>query len=128
MKLETILDRMFPGHLDKSLPMFSDLQLTSMVRQTYVVGEDIPDIWAKTKIPDESNDINEILKNLRKENPAILRAFTETALKAYFSNPLVLAPLQNGHVVLFPNAKVLDEIDYDLLIPVIEKYDGKIAP
>ena len=128
MNLETILDRMFPGHLDKSLPMFSDLQLTSMVRQTYVVGEDIPDIWAKTKIPDESNDINEILKNLRKENPVILRAFMETALKAYFSNPLVLAPLQNGHAVLFPNAKVLDEIDCDLLIPVIEKYDGKIAP
>ena len=128
MNLETILDRMFPGHPDKSLPVFSDLQLTPMVRQTYVLGEDIPDIWAKTEMPDDPNDINAILKNLGKENPAILRAFTETALKAYFSNPLVLAPLQNGHAVLFPNAKVLDEIDYDLLIPVIQKYDGKVAP
>jgi len=125
MDLETILNQMFPGHPAKGLPMFSALESTPMVQQAYTVGSLILGIWEKIDISDCPSDINETLKELRKINSTLLREFTEISLQAYFSNPLVVAPLQNGHAVLFPHAKVLDEMDYDLLIPVIEKYDGK---
>jgi hypothetical protein len=66
-------------------------------------------------------DINEFLKLFKKNFYNEANNFIENAINYYFSHPEVLLRIQEGNATLFPNFKALPDIDYDLLIPVVNR-------
>lgn len=66
-------------------------------------------------------EINTLLKALKKIDMQSINQFIELSMEFYFTHPKVLESIQDGRQTLFPNARTLPEIDFDLLIPVFEQ-------
>lgn len=69
----------------------------------------------------EELEINYALSLLKKENKSFVDDVINKGLELYFTHPQVLKKIQHGKATLFPNARVLPDINFDLLIPVVEK-------
>lgn len=109
--------KMFPGK--KQLPSISDIN-----NSAFFIDTDIENMLSKY-ILDNGFDLNDVeinnfLKGLKRFNYNLANQFINGAVDYYFSHPEVLSYLQGDRVPLFPNYRSLPEIDYDLLIPVIE--------
>ena len=74
-----------------------------------------------------ADDVNAGLKDIKGDVPDAWQAFALAALEAYFSAPAVIRGVRGGPEVLFPHARVLPEIDYDLLAPVLERFEDGAA-
>jgi len=66
-------------------------------------------------------EINEFLKLFKKNFYNDANSFIENGINYYFSHPEVLLTLQEGKTTLFPNHRALPDIDYDILIPVLNE-------
>lgn len=109
--IDALLDAMFPGA--ETLPRFSE----SGAQAPGDPQGHIAALAAEHAGP----EINVRLKAMRKADPEAVATFTEAALRAYFAAPAVVSPLRGGPAELFPHARSLPEIDYDLLAPVLER-------
>lgn len=123
MNIETLLDRMFPGTKDGILPVFSDLN----VDLSSLIGSDVLEqitisLNAQPQDVLMVDDVNTLLKALRRDIPNTMQDFTLTTLEAYFSASRTVRAVRGGPEVLFPHARVLEDIDYSLLEPVLEKF------
>lgn len=117
-----LLDRMFPGGGAQGLPSFTSL------------GEPATSIFAKEGYYNLNNalavclselrnldtvDVNDILKRLRAQDYDLAQSFLSRALDVYFTHPDVISALSMGKTTLFPNERILEDIDYDLLEQVV---------
>ena len=117
-----LLDRMFPGCGAQGLPSFTSL------------GEPATSIFAKEGYYNLNNalavclselrnldtvDVNDILKRLRAQDYDLAQSFLSRALDVYFTHPDVISALSMGKTTLFPNERILEDIDYDLLEQVV---------
>ncbi|MEM6577497.1 MAG: hypothetical protein AAF678_03320 [Pseudomonadota bacterium] len=120
MKLGVLLDQMFPGDARRGMPRFSDVcdpvdGLLDFDRQSRLCSMlDAVDL-------SQTDDINTVLRDLRQQDPDLMRGFIENALEAYFSAPEVMEAANGTPATLFPNARALPDIDYALLEPVYER-------
>lgn len=129
--LDLLLDRMFPGDDSRGLPRFSD----ACAATDPLLGL-TPDLLATVQTalaalpPEEADaaDVNLPLKALRKAAPEAAQAFTLAALDRYLSAPQVVRTLRGGPAVLFPHPRALPEIDYELLLPVMERAAAQKDP
>ena len=122
MTIETLLDRMFPGTKDGIFPVFSDLDLDLSSLFVDDALEQIATLL-NTQPQDVLNadDVNTLLKALRRDIPDTIHDFTLKTLEAYFSAPIIVRAVREGPEVLFPHSRALEDIDYCLLEPVMEK-------
>lgn len=152
MTLTALLDKMFPGDPARDLPAFSETgqdlaralapEVWEAVAAALLAvlpgvladggaglgGETGDETGHDTDADTSPLDINTVLKALRRAAPKPMQAFTETALEQYFSAPLVIRALRGGPETLFPHARSLPDIDYDLLAPVLARAETAQEP
>ena len=116
------LDLMFPGDEDLGMPSFSGIaphlieRLDQEAHSFFVEIENIiiPELRFENSL--------DLLAYSRKHLPITMRKVTTVAIQNYFADPKVIASLRKGEAVLFPHPRVLPEINYELLEPVMELY------
>ena len=126
MILEDFCDLIFPHNESSNLPAFSetcilyddDLKFSLFLEINSMINS-LPELTS-------ADDINDILKTLKHKNSPLIDSFLKHLIELYFTSPKVIASLKNGQTVLFPNAKELPEIDFELLETVIENV-GEVA-
>lgn len=110
--------KMFP-ETRGDLPAFSNIDTTGLLEK-FDATQVINNLIADQKIDLDDIEINAFLKLFKKESYEIANGFIEVAISFYFSHPQVLSMLQGGRITLFPHYRAMPEINYDLLIPVVE--------
>ena len=124
MNVLQLLDAMFPGNEARSLPPFSSLGEAACSTFNDV---EYFDIGLALNAYSPETDVNDILKFLRRNDFDLVQSFIGKALDVYFANPIVIGALKQGEIILFPNQRILEDIDYDLLEQVLEQKLGRIA-
>jgi hypothetical protein len=119
MKLEQFLNRMIPENTEKKIPCFSNLISLNTLMLTLNSFEEIESILNEMDITLNELDIGIQLKWLRKKNLKVFKELELKVIEAYFSHPYVIQKITAGNATLFPHAKVLSDINFDLLEPVI---------
>lgn len=110
---------MFPLN-DGNLPAFEELDTSDLI-QNQAIEDLLNKLVIGRKIDLETIEINAFLTILKKEYYKIANDFITATIGYYFSHPQVLIKIQDGRKTLFPNPRVLPDINFDLLIPVMEK-------
>ena len=123
MNLNTLLNEMFPGDVASGIPSFA--QLSEFHSTTFCLQSHKGLIEALAAIP-VGTDVNLVLKKLKSDNFDATQSFIQKALEVYFTHPDVLGALRDGKITLYPHVRVLNDIDYDLLEPVMTKNLGAI--
>ena len=127
MDVSDLLDQMFPGGGLWGLPSFSSLgePSTSMFSKeiSYNLDNALAICFAEFNNL-ESVNVNDVLKRLRAYDFDLAKLFISKALDVYFTHPDVVSTLSMGKLTLFPNERILAEIDYDLLEQVVEQNLG----
>ena len=119
-----LLEAMFPGDTARALPSFKALGAEAFARLDAEAKALTPHLIDHAAALAQLSDINDTLKALRKLAPEHAQAFTLAALESYFSSPVVISALRGGAAVLFPHARSLPDIDYELLEPVLDRFSG----
>jgi hypothetical protein len=114
-----LLEEMFPGDPVRGLPPFSALGRGALEKLDTEASALVPYLRDHAEIIDSIPEVNEALVALRKLAYQPVQDFIFAALNTYFAAPAVVSVLRGGPVLLFPNARVLPDIDYDLLTPVL---------
>jgi hypothetical protein len=118
-----LLARMFPGEPERSVPAF-DAIAAARLGERFAGLDEIDALILKETEAAWPEDVNVLLKALRSGAPDLVGHFTEQVVVLYFSTPAVSRALTGKPVPLFPNRTVMDDIDYDLLEPVIANCKG----
>ncbi len=119
---------MFPGDESLGLPLFSDISQTLRKRFEQQALSSIKDIESLINSDNKFDSTFQALDHVRRLNPLAIRYFTVAALENYFAEPKVIAYFRNGPVKLFPNPRVLPEIDFNLLEDVLKIYEKDSNP
>lgn len=118
MLVNEVYAKMFTGE-GEGLPAFGDLDGSEAISNDKLEIA-ITSFSLNTDYDIESIDINDWLKAFKKSEPELAEQLINQGLEFYLTHPKVLSGIQNGRETLFPNARTLSDIDYDLLIPVVE--------
>lgn len=121
LALCNLLDAMFPGDDARSLPSFNSLGRDAFDALLNEAEALMPYVQNHAEDFNPSMDVKASLSVLRKVAPQTTHAFIISALEVYFSSPLVISRLREGPAVLFPHARSLPDIDYELLEPVVDR-------
>lgn len=116
-----LLEAMFPGDAARALPSFRALGPEVFARLHAEAEALAPHLNDHAEALVQLSDINDRLKALRKLAPEHMQAFTMAALDSYFAAPGVISVLRGGPAVLFPHARSLSDLDYNLLEPVLDR-------
>ena len=122
MDVSDLLDRMFPGGGVQGLPSFSSLgePTTSIFAKEGNYNLDHALTVCLSQLHNLDNvDVNDVLKRLRAQDYGLAKSFVSKALDVYFTHPDVISALSMGRTTLFPNERILEDIDYDLLEQVV---------
>lgn len=111
-----LLQAMFPG--TDNVPSFVDLdnKIDKAVSINYI--NQAASAFVAVNDYNPELDINAILKLMKHDKSLDMGAFLNSALEVYFTAPEVVSQLTNTPVPLFPNARVLPDVNYDLLEPI----------
>ena len=127
--LEKLCDSLLPGDTERQVPSFSQLKLTdkliekcdvSLVSDAHRIYHEI----AKSLFLHEGCDPIQLQKSyllLREEMNVRLNPILREVINLYYSNRLVTESLGLNRSLPFPKGIRLEEIDYDLLVPVVER-------
>ena len=124
MDVSQLLDAMFPGDEARGLPTFSSLDETESVTFADVGYFDF-ELSLKAYSP--GMDVNEVLRLLRANDFDLVQSFVGKALDVYFTHPIVILALKQDEVTLFPNQRILEDIDYNLLEQVVDQNLGRLV-
>lgn len=71
---------------------------------------------------DEENkiDVNIHIKKFKKNEMININQFLENTVNLYFTSPSVISCLRYGDVTIYPNARTLRDINYELLEKVYQ--------
>lgn len=119
MKLELFLNRMIPENKAKKIPCFSDLISLNTLMLTSDSFIEIESMLSEMDVILNELDIGIQLKWLRKKNLKVFKELELKVIEAYFSHPYVIQAITAGKATLFPHARFLSDINFDLLEPVI---------
>lgn len=111
-----LLSSMFPG--SKCVPGFSDLDESIELAASIRNIDEAASAYVLIRAQNSDLDINAIIKLMKLGKTFDVTDFLNSALEVYFSSTIVVSQLTNAPVPLFPNERVLSDIDYDLLEPV----------
>lgn len=120
-----LLDEMFPGDSARGLPSFSALGPEALVDLEGKIIALMPYLRNLADMSDPPSEVNDTLKTLRKLAPDLTKDFLLAGLNIYFAAPAVVEALRGGPAALFPHARALPEIDFDLLHPVLELFSER---
>ena len=122
MNVSNLLDRMFPGGGAQGLPSFKSLgePATSIFAKEgyYNLNNALVECLSEFRYQD-AVDVNDVLKRLRAQDYGLAKSSVSKALDVYFTHPDVISALSMGRTTLFPNERILEDIDYDLLEQVV---------
>jgi hypothetical protein len=124
MGVSQLLDAMFPGDEARGLPAFSDL---GEIASSIFVEVGYLDLELALETCSPEKEVNDILKFLRNNDFDLVQSFVGKALDVYFTHPIVVGALNQDGITLFPNHRILEDIDYDLLEQVVEQNLGRIT-
>jgi hypothetical protein len=119
-----LLCGMFPGDPDRSVPGFHEIDAFARLEQQFSQMQEIDTLLLEEQRGDWPDDINVLLKMLKNKAPKTVEGFIEHAVISYFSTSAVSRALTGKPSPLFPHPSVMDEIDYNLLEPVIANSGG----
>lgn len=121
MNLDSLLNDMFPGDKDSNLPSFAQLCEPDAKLFCLSPYKELCKTLAASPV---GSDVNHILKVLRSRHFETTQSFIKEAMDAYFTHPKVISELRRGETTLYPYIRLLDDIDYELLEPVVEQNLG----
>ena len=120
MRLEDLIDKMIPSDAETRLPCFSNICTLNDLNMSSYYIKDLQGLMKITNSFSETDDVNIIIKWLRKENSAAVKELEIKVIEAYFSNPIVIQKLAGSAATLYPNKKILPEINFEVLEPVLD--------
>jgi hypothetical protein len=115
---------MFPGDLVRSIPGFHEINAFARLEQQFSQMQLIDTLLFEEQRGDWPDDVNLLLKMLKNKAPETVEGFVEHAVILYFSTSTVSQALTGKPSPLFPHPNVIEEIDYNLLEPVIANSRG----
>jgi hypothetical protein len=121
MKFDQFCDCLFPGDEKRGLACFSNCNITlekHLSPETIGLLENLLQEALANKNFDKM-PINDIIKEIQRDNKILLDHVLSSLLEAYFSCESTIKVLRPDAVTLFPNHRSLHEIDYDLLANVL---------
>ena len=121
MKFDQFCDYLFPGDEKRGLACFSNCNITlekHLSPETIGLLENLLQKALANKNID-TIPINDLIKEIQRNNKLLLDHVLSSLLEAYFSCETTLKVLRPDAVTLFPNHRSLHEIDYDLLANVL---------
>ena len=121
--IKDLLTVMFPGDAQLGVPGFETLD-DAIMKIAEVTDYQV--LLSSLLEERKDTDINILLSHLKKLDYELTRRFINHALDLYFTHPLVVSSLKGGESTLYPHARSLDYIDYDLLKEVFEENRGGI--
>ena len=114
-----LLCRMFPGN--DRVPSFKCVlgsdRIIGMVDNT----EQLAELYSSARNVCADIDINETIKYMKKSDYDLVSKFIDQAIGIYFSMPSVVEALTGSKQPLYPNSRVLKDINYDLIEPVYSR-------
>jgi hypothetical protein len=119
-----LLCAMFPGDPDRSIPGFHEIDAFARLEQQFSQMQAIDILLLDEQRGDWPDDINVLLKMLKNKASETVEGFIERAVISYFSTSTVSQALTGKPSPLFPHQNVMEEIDYNLLEPVIANSEG----
>ncbi|WP_415890291.1 hypothetical protein ACMXYV_02935 [Neptuniibacter sp. SY11_33] len=111
-----LLDSLFPGN--DRVPGFNQLEERSKLASSIKYLDQVVPLYLNVRGQLPDGGINEYLKLMKKDKSIKTQDFLESALEVYFSVPEVVRAATGAPVPLFPNQRVLPDVDFDLLEPV----------
>lgn len=111
-----LLQAMFPG--SDNVPGFVDLE--NKIERAVSIDNinEASSAYMAVQAQNPGLDINAILKLMKHDKTFDTAVFLNSALEVYFTAPEVVSQLTNTPVPLFPNERVLPDVNYELLEPV----------
>lgn len=117
-KTLTLLDCMFPGSKLYSVPKYTETNSAETLKLGFH-GLEAIEIALESLLPKmKSDDVNSVLKKLRLAEKSS-DDFIFWAVVSYFSSDIVASQLSDRFLPLFPNNTVMEDIDYELIEPVL---------
>jgi len=114
------LDYLFPANDYFDVPAFSGCENFSLAIFADEIVDDFSDLIRSTELVLGEADVNTDLRALRRLNPLLLEEILSKALEVYFSSPDVTTKITTTPSPLFPSQRVLPDINFELLIPVVD--------
>ena len=111
-----LLQAIFPGN--ESVPGFVDLEDKAELAESLNNIDAISSAYVALRNQNPGSDVNEIIQLMKHDDSIDVTAFLNCALEVYFSSPEVVSKITHTPVPLFPNERVLPDVNHDLLEPV----------
>lgn len=121
MTIEELLDCMFPGDDTRGIPGFSALGIDSGEVCNRDTASAILALLARVPSDLREEGVDGILRFLRQAEAQNAQDLVNAAIEVYFTAPAVISAITQGPATLFPHARALPDIDYELLEPVFER-------
>ena len=118
-----LLNHMFPG--TEEFPGFLDLVNKDELALSVKSIKEVALIYRAIQDQNYNLDINETIKLMKLDKTVDTVGFVNSALEVYFSQPEVISKLTGSPVPLFPNERILADVDYDLLEPVYKRINSE---
>jgi hypothetical protein len=122
MTFEQLLDSLFPKSLDLGMPSFSELGTKAADDISAEIADGVTKLLAEVMLCGDAEllEINALVKRIRRKDSILLDAFLTKVLEIYFSHETVVKALRPESVTLFPHYRPLEDIDFELLFPVMD--------
>ena len=116
--LISFIHAMFPGNQPQNVPAIDLLNDFEESVKSFKNVNFMNDIIIELNF-DELDEINEFIKKAKiKYGSVEINVFVNHCIEYYFGHKDIITPLTNKQSPLFPNETVLDDINFDLLVPV----------
>ncbi|MDC1120381.1 hypothetical protein OAT72_00770 [Alphaproteobacteria bacterium] len=125
MRLEDLMDALLPGDNETNMPSFSEagLAIEDILCEEKITAltDCLKEVSQDTELFNQ--DITDIVSQLKKNKKIFIEDFLIGVLEAYFSSKSVLDVLHKDQSPVFPNNRQLADVDYDMLMPVVERWE-----
>ena len=115
------LDRLFPHNQNEGFPSFSASGAELNNEENSMLQSLIDKLYDQDQYVFQIEDINEILSFSKKIDYSETNLMLTRMLEKYFGSREITLKLYDGNTTIFPHFRFLEDIDYDLLEPVINR-------
>lgn len=121
LDLKDLTNLMFPGEKRSGIPNFAAAAGADRPRMRNADFVQLEICLQQLEVSREDVNVSDIISHLTDLEPDLFKRFSKAAIEFYFSRAAVVEALRKKPSPLFPHQNQIEDIDYDLLEPVLEK-------
>lgn len=121
LDLNDLTNLMFPGEERSGIPNFATAAGADRPRMKNADFARLEICLQQLEVSREDVNVDVVISHLTGLEPDLFKRFSEAAIEFYFSRAAVVEALRKKPSPLFPHQNQIEDIDYDLLGPVVEQ-------